>query len=57
MMKMVLKDNKKYFLRVNKDNIPAVKLYTKLGFTIFREESITVDGNEIPRYIMKKSIL
>jgi ribosomal protein S18 acetylase RimI-like enzyme len=55
MMKMVLKDDKKYFLRVNKDNIPAVKLYTKLGFTIFREESIIVDGKFIPRYIMKKN--
>lgn len=52
MMKMILKDNKEYFLRVNKNNIPAVKLYTKLGFEILREESIIVNEEEIPRYIM-----
>ncbi len=52
MMNMILKDNKEYFLRVNKNNKPAVKLYRKLGFEVVREESIIVNEEEIPRYIM-----
>lgn len=53
MLSQVLDNNHEYFLRVQKDNIAAIKLYQKLGFIFYKENTIIApDGNKIIRDIM-----
>ena len=57
MLSQVLDDNHQYFLRVQKDNIAAIKLYQKLGFTFYKENVITLpDGNKLIRDIMVRKM-
>lgn len=51
-------NNHEYFLRVQKDNIPAIKLYQKLGFIFYKENIIIEPNNEkIVRDIMVRKKL
>ena len=53
MLLEILDDKHHYFLRVQKDNIPAIKLYKKLGFRFYKENIITgPNGETIVRDIM-----
>lgn len=53
MLSQILDNDHEYFLRVQKDNTPAIKLYQKLGF-IFNKENIIVGpkNEKIVRDIM-----
>lgn len=53
MLSQILDNDHEYFLRVQKDNIAAVKLYQKLGFIFYKENIIIGPKNEkIVRDIM-----
>ena len=55
MLNQKLNNNNCYFLRVNKDNIPGIKLYEKLGFDFYKENKIiinNVNGDVLVRDIM-----
>lgn len=53
MLSEILDNNHEYFLRVQKDNIAAVKLYQKLGFEFYKENTVIgPNGEKIVRDIM-----
>ena len=53
MLSEILDNDHEYFLRVHKDNVPAIKLYQKLSFVFYKENTIiTPDGEKLVRDIM-----